>query len=181
MLDGQDKYTGKRLVRSDRCLICRTPWPPGEANPRRLYCPGECKRKARRAYKRRWLQKRKGISDRKCQVCGSRWMMDDHRRRYCSKECFHAALLEYWRKRRQMLSNANREKMRDRTRRYRASERGKEKIRQWQEKPEVKARRSLLAHARDEARERGIEPRDLLLEWGADVGRVGVMRKECES
>lgn len=113
----------------------------------------------------------------RCLVCGSFWNMHDTRRRYCSLQCFKKARNEYWRERRRRQSDANPEFQRKRNATYRQSERGRAAIKEYSMRPEVKARRLLLWHAREEAKDTGVDVRTILIRWGADPGRVGTLRR----
>jgi len=95
-----------------------------------------------------------------CARCQAK-LPDDGRFRYCTKLCFQIARRQYEIKR-----------TLTRKRYWHESEQGKKYEIEYRSRPEVRERKSLINHARYEARERGVGTADILREWKAKVGKV---------
>lgn len=106
-----------------------------------------------------WTNRMKPTST--CLVCGKQ--LNDRRRHYCSRECYESGRREYYRKYKRTYRNTNPE----------VKER-----REYRQSPEAKARRRLVENARQEAKERGMDIRDVLEMWGADAGRAGQIHRQ---
>jgi hypothetical protein len=98
--------------------------------------------------------------------------MADRRRRYCSASCFDEARKRRDRQRKWGRAPAKRLEA---SRRWKRSDRGQALTAERNARAGVKARRALLFNAHAEARQRGVNVRDVLGEWGAPLGRAGLM------